>query len=161
MIRSMLLLIGLLAAVTLSSGIALADDGGVSGADRVFGVPAKTSTPLGIVISEEDIFDRLSISGNMHAQQYTVLDGAIRYWSNYALLTAGIIGLAVLTYAAYLYITSLGDDGQADKGKNLAKGVIIGIVIMVASYALVTTMIQYLPSGGSIGVDSGNPVYNQ
>ncbi len=60
---------------------------------------------------------------------------------NFILSFLGIIATAMLVYAGYLYVTS-GDGDGAEKAKKILIYVAIGIIIILASYAIVNTLIR-------------------
>lgn len=66
-------------------------------------------------------------------QEPTVIVGNI---INIALGFLGVLLLIYFLYAGFLWMTSGGDSGQADKAKSYIKNAVIGLVIIVASFAL-------------------------
>ncbi len=54
-----------------------------------------------------------------------------------ALLTfLGLIFLVLVLYAGFLWMTAQGDDKQVEKARNMIKQSIIGLVVIVAGYAI-------------------------
>ncbi len=58
----------------------------------------------------------------------------------------GIIFLVLALYAGYLWMTAGGEEDQIEKAKDLIKNAVIGVVIIMASYALSTFVIDQLRS---------------
>lgn len=50
----------------------------------------------------------------------------------------GLIFFVLVLYAGFLYMTAAGDDDKVGKAKTLITQAIIGLVIVVASYAIAT-----------------------
>lgn len=55
---------------------------------------------------------------------------------NFLLSLLGIIFLIIIIYAGFLWMTAGGNDDQVGKAKGLIKNAIIGVVIIVAAYAI-------------------------
>jgi len=66
---------------------------------------------------------------------------------NYFLYFVGLLGIVMIIYAGFLYIASTGED--VDKGKKIVLYVVVGIILILASFALVNTIL------GSGDVNSG------
>jgi len=60
---------------------------------------------------------------------------------NAFLLFIGLAAVAVVIYAGILYLTSFGNEGQAEKGKGLLIRSLLGLVVILLSYALVRFVI--------------------
>ena len=56
----------------------------------------------------------------------------------------GIIFVVLVVYAGFLYLTSMGDPDKVKKAKNLLTQSIIGLVIIVAAYAVAAFVIDAL-----------------
>ena len=50
--------------------------------------------------------------------------------------------VAFVIFAGFLFLTSRGDDGQVEKAKKTLIYAVIGIVIVMLSFAIVNTVIQ-------------------
>ena len=61
---------------------------------------------------------------------------------NFALTFLGLIAVAFIVYAGFLYVTSGGDDGNMEKAKKIILYAVIGILVILAAFALVNTVIQ-------------------
>ncbi|MCF7917999.1 PKD domain-containing protein [Candidatus Gracilibacteria bacterium] len=77
---------------------------------------------------------------------------------NFALSFLGIIAVAMIIYAGFLYVTASGDDGQSEKAKNIVMYAAIGILVILVSYALVNTLITQAGRGGDDRGECGNGI---
>ena len=66
---------------------------------------------------------------------------AVRKFMNYFISFFGLFAVAMLVYAGAMMITAAGDDGQIGKGKKIIQWVLIGIVIVLLSYAIVSFIV--------------------
>jgi|GEM_PF-875329 len=62
---------------------------------------------------------------------------------NFLLGTMGIVALVMLVIGAILYLTSAGDEDRIDKGKEIFKYSLIGLVLAMSSMVLVTQIAQF------------------
>ena len=69
------------------------------------------------------------------------LRGAIQTVINFFLFFLGLVAVGFIIYGGFLYVTSQGDDGNTEKAKNIIIYAIIGIIVILVSYALINTMI--------------------
>ncbi|MCB9818628.1 TrbC/VirB2 family protein [Candidatus Nomurabacteria bacterium] len=60
----------------------------------------------------------------------------------------GIIAVIVMVYAGFMLVTSGGDEGQWTKAKSLFTNVVIGIVIILAAWLIVDTIMKTLTGDG-------------
>lgn len=60
---------------------------------------------------------------------------------NFILWFLGIAMLGVIIYAAYTIMTSGGNDEQAAKGRKILIGAIAGFFVILASYAIIFTIL--------------------
>ncbi len=67
---------------------------------------------------------------------------------NFILSFLGILAVAMVIYAGYLYVMSFGDDGNAEKAKKIILYAAIGILVILASYAIVNTILTQAGLGG-------------
>lgn len=63
---------------------------------------------------------------------------------NFLLQFLGLLALVMVIYAGFRYLTSLGDDGAAENARKTIQHVVIGIIIVLASFALVWTVINFV-----------------
>lgn len=84
------------------------------------------------------------LSQNQDLRQY------IKNVVNFALGFLGLLAVIVVIYGGFLYVTAAGNDDQTGKGKKAVMYAVIGILIILSSFALVNTILQ---AGG--GTDQG------
>ena len=73
---------------------------------------------------------------------------------NVVMLVAAILVFAYMIWGGIEWITSGGDKGKAESARNKLTSAVIGLVIVAASYAVVTLVVQFL------GFDSFNSVFD-
>ncbi len=56
----------------------------------------------------------------------------------------GLVAVAFLIYGGFRYITSAGNDEAAESGKKIIQNSIIGLVIIILSYVIVTVVVNAL-----------------
>jgi len=59
----------------------------------------------------------------------------------------GIIFLGLMIYAAFLWMTAHGNEDNVTKAKSIIRNAIIGLIILVGSYAIVYFVLAALGSG--------------
>lgn len=62
--------------------------------------------------------------------------------TNFALGFLGLVGVIMVIYGGFMYLTAGGEQEKIDKGKKAITYAIIGIIIVMASFAIVNTVIQ-------------------
>lgn len=60
----------------------------------------------------------------------------------------GVIFFVLMVYGGFLWMTAHGDSARVDKGKETIIAAVIGLVVVLASYAL-TTFVFNAPNGGT------------
>ncbi len=75
------------------------------------------------------------------------LTGLIIYVINIMLALAGVISVLFLIIGGFWYITSAGNEETAEKGKGTVINAIIGIVIVILSYVIVTALSGVVTGG--------------
>ncbi|MDD5291263.1 MAG: hypothetical protein PHZ04_04100 [Patescibacteria group bacterium] len=75
----------------------------------------------------------------------TVAGGVVRIF----LSILGIIFIVLMIYAGYLWMMARGNEEQVNKAKDLIRDAVIGLIIVVAAYA-VTYFILYMLARGYI-----------
>ena len=68
---------------------------------------------------------------------------------NYFLGFLGILAVLMVIYGGVMYMLAQGDSQKADKGKKIIMYAIIGIVIILLSFALINTVIGAALGGSS------------
>lgn len=80
----------------------------------------------------------------------------IRGALNFALTFLGIIALAIVIYGGFLYVTSAGKEEQATSGKKAVTYALVGILLIIGSFAIVNTLLHELPEqSGQLGQSAG------
>ncbi|KPJ56464.1 hypothetical protein AMJ49_04775 [Parcubacteria bacterium DG_74_2] len=69
-----------------------------------------------------------------------VLPEYIKYIFNLALLLGGLVAFGALVYGGFRYLTSVGSPAAMDDAKNQITAGILGLVILLASYLILTTV---------------------
>lgn len=70
---------------------------------------------------------------------------------NFLLSFLGIIAIAVVIFAGWMYVTSGGDDGQQEKAKKMILYACIGIIVILVSFALINTLITGIGKKKDVG----------
>ncbi len=78
---------------------------------------------------------------NIDANNLVDLFDQIKTWFAEAIF---ILGIAVILYAAFLYMTSAGDDSRIEKAKKTFIYGIVGIIIAMLAYGIWTTVQTFL-----------------
>lgn len=60
---------------------------------------------------------------------------------NFVLSFLGILAVAMIIYGGFLYVSSAGNQEKTDQGKKIVTYAVIGIVIILISFALVNTVL--------------------
>jgi len=63
-------------------------------------------------------------------------------WTNFLLGVAALLAVVALVWAGFMYITSLGDDSNMEKAKKIIIWVVIGLLLILAAYAIVNTVMK-------------------
>ena len=91
-------------------------------------------------------------------QQQTGGEGDIKSFANtiinFLLLFLGFICVVVIIYSGFLYVTSAVDEEATGKAKTNITNAIIGIILIMASYAIVNTVLQAPTQTGGTAVTS-------
>jgi hypothetical protein len=77
------------------------------------------------------------------------INDLIRWVINFLLYIVMGIAVLFLIIGGFLYITSAGNQEQADKGKKTVINAVIGIVIVILSWVIVNAVAGAFSSGGS------------
>ena len=98
-------------------------------------------------------FDRgmTSISSyfpNSSAAGLNTITGLITFVIQTLLFFAGGVAVLFIIIGGFWYITSAGNEEQAEKGKNALINAIIGVVIIILSYVIVTVIANLVGIGG-------------
>jgi len=77
--------------------------------------------------------------------------------TNFALSFLGLLAVVIIIYGGFLYITAGGEEDKSGKGKKAIMYAVIGIIVVLSSYAIVNTLIGEAPGGGE---DRGGGIYS-
>ncbi len=75
------------------------------------------------------------------------LKSTILKWVNFFLGFFSLLAMIALIFAGFLYVTSAGNDEQAQKAKKIIIWVVIGIIVVLIAYVLVNSLISFGPKG--------------
>ena len=64
--------------------------------------------------------------------------------ADYAIFVIGSLGVLMIIYAGFLFITDGGSGERSTKGRKILFNVIIGIIIVVASYTIVSFVLGFV-----------------
>lgn len=92
-----------------------------------------------VVMAEVDI-ERIS-TGKGYATNFGTMFSSIL---NVVMLIAALLVFAYMIWGGVEWITSGGDKSKAESARNKLTAAIIGLVIIAASYAVVTLVVQFL-----------------
>lgn len=59
---------------------------------------------------------------------------------NWLLAISAIVALGALIWGGFSYITSLGDEKKVDKAKNIIKYAVIGLIVILLSFVILTAV---------------------
>jgi hypothetical protein len=77
------------------------------------------------------------------------LRDAIKSVLNFVLFFLGLIATGFVIYGGFLFITSAGDEAQAGEAKKLIIYAAVGIIVILISFALVSSLIGMGGAGGA------------
>jgi hypothetical protein len=63
-------------------------------------------------------------------------------WTNFLLSVAALLAVIAIVWAGFLYVTAAGDDSRMETAKKIIIWVVIGILLILAAYAIVNTVMQ-------------------
>ncbi len=134
--------------LSLAPGLALADGSGLcdkisQGTGGFFscGTSQTTFTDFkgGLTAPDTSGYDKGLV-------QTTNIRDYIKNVVNFVLGFLGIISIVIIIYGGFLYVTAAGKEEQAGKGKKAITYALVGILIILGSFAIVNTILQ-APSG--------------
>ncbi len=82
---------------------------------------------------------------------------------NAAIIIAGSVAVLFLIVGGFWYLTSAGNEEQAEKGKKTAVNAILGLVVIIMSFAIIKIIVSLLTGGSSVSntVNNTNQNTNQ
>ena len=63
-------------------------------------------------------------------------------WTNFLLQVTALLAVVALVYAGFLYVTAGGDDSRMESAKKIVIWVVVGILVILGSYAIVNTVME-------------------
>ena len=66
---------------------------------------------------------------------------------SFTLWALAIVAIGIIIYGGIQYVTAGGDSEKAEKGKKTLIGAIIGLIIILASYAIYNSTVSVLSTG--------------
>lgn len=73
-------------------------------------------------------------------QETDTFTNVVLYYIDVFLVVVGIITVGFLIYGGFRYITSAGNEEQAEAGKKAIQNAIIGLVVVILSYVIVAVI---------------------
>lgn len=86
----------------------------------------------------------------------STLDKVLVNLVNIALTVIGIVAVFVIVMGGQRYITSGGDPAKAKAAKDMILYAVIGLIVALLSWAIISMVAQTIGGGGSGGSGSGN-----
>jgi hypothetical protein len=118
---------------------------GGSGGSGAVTCPAGTTASAGSVVC---LPDNPFGTGNPNAiTSITTVSGLISFIIKTLLYFAGILAVIYIILGGYYYLTSRGDTKQADKGRATLTNAVIGLILVVVAFALVTIVTNFVTAG--------------
>lgn len=68
---------------------------------------------------------------------------------NYVLGFLGLIAVAMVIYGGISYVTAAGEQSKVDNAKKVILYAIVGLIIVILSYAIVSTVLSATVGGGA------------
>ena len=83
-------------------------------------------------------------SGDLRALAITII--------NYVLGFLGLIAVAMIIFGGMTYVTAAGEQGEVDSAKKIIMYAVVGLIIVILSYAIVSTVLKAGTGSEGIGV---------
>ena len=112
-----------------------------------FSALAQTTPCPGGLSGSQECLGQVGTGGGLSAKSLPQLVGSL---INALLGVLGIIFVVLVVYAGFLWMTAQGDDKKVTQAKTMLTQAVIGLVIIVAAYAISSFVIQTL-----VGATSG------
>lgn len=100
------------------------------------GALAQTPAPTAAAAGTFNISSKLSTVGTKAGYGTTPIAQTLGRIINVFLSILGLVFLTYTIYAGYLYLISSGNEEKVDKAKSILRGSIIGLIIVLAAYAI-------------------------
>lgn len=86
----------------------------------------------------------------------TSVQGVVGNLIGVALSMIGIIFFLILVYAGFNWMIARGNTEQVDKSKSMIEGAVIGLIIVLAAYAITRFVFESLETGGTTPTQTSN-----
>lgn len=67
------------------------------------------------------------------------------------LLLSAVVAILFIVIGGFMYMTSSGNQEQADKGKKMITNAIIGLIVIILSYTIISIVINTVTTGNVLG----------
>jgi cytochrome bd-type quinol oxidase subunit 2 len=81
---------------------------------------------------------------NLPGSSGNTATGVVTQYLNLFLAIVGIVTVAFLIYGGFRYITSAGNEETAEQAKKIITNSIIGLIVIILSYIIVTVIVNAL-----------------
>jgi len=139
---------------TAGSGSSSAGNSGASTGNAPSAPPTTSGTNAGAKYAAQyqgPVFDGPGLRGGANQVAGQLDNGVskernlkrlIISWTNFLLSIAAIMAVVALVWAGFLYITAFGDDSRMETAKKIVIWVVLGILLILAAYAIVNTVMR-------------------
>ncbi len=93
----------------------------------------------------DDLLDEVNAEAGLGDEELTTTLGAV---INVVLSLLGIILLIIIIYAGFMWMTAGGDTGKVEKAKSWLINAVIGMILVLAAYAISSFVITELAGAG-------------
>lgn len=88
---------------------------------------------------------------------YSTVPGIVGGFIKIALSFLGIVFFLLVLYAGFLWMTSMGSSEKVEQAKSIIEGAAIGLILVLASYAIATFVFTALDKGPEAVISQGQP----
>jgi len=101
----------------------------------------------------EGLFDTMEFAENVGISTNDNIFAAIGNVIKFLLALSAMLAMGAIVWGGIMYITSLGDEGKAEKAKGVIKYAIIGVIVVLISYVIVAFIQNQLVTLNPFTVD--------
>lgn len=80
---------------------------------------------------------------------------------NFIVMIAGGVAVLLFSYAGFLMLTAAGNTGKIEKGKDVFWNVVIGMVIILAGWLIIDTIMKAMFQGSALSATQGFGAWNE
>lgn len=110
--------------------------------------PLTASNALGLSLQDfrKDVFrpNNLPIGETSNLSPETKVNAILNFLINLILFASGSVAVLMLVYGGIRFITSGGNQDQRDEATKIIRWAIIGLLVVILAYALVTNVINLI-----------------